>query len=312
MQKDKRNPNARISTQIAIAAIALSLGMIILGLTYIISFMDIFIIIFVPFIASIVALKGDYRAQLLFLFGSFAISFISWQEGFFQFLPNAIVGLVFGNIVKKLSASFLTYLVTSIFSLLIETALIFPINFIFEVDMIAIYASLFGMSKEVFLPIFPLFYLMLTSIQTLIMFITVSNELAKLGYLKKDRSTFEKPYIYLLLDVLLGGLILIGHFYLEWLEYLSMGYLLLTLGYQLFKVIYPFDKLNAIVISIGGAVAVVLAFLTSSFIAETDEAYLSIVPGVCLLLILTIILMFFHKPKNIIIDKSKDILRDLH
>ena len=311
MFKDKRNPDSRMSGQIAIAAIGLSLGMIILGLTYLVSFMDILIIVFVPFIAALVALRGDYRAQLLFFFGTIAISFIAWQEGFFQFLPSAIIGLIFGNIVNKLSASFFTYLITLVCALILEILIIYPINFIFSVDMISIYASLLGLSKETFLPIFPLFYLMITSIQTLIMFITVSNELSKLGYIKNKESKFESPLYYLLLDIILGLLILIGYFFVSWLEYLSLGFILLTLGYQIFKVVYPFDKLNLILVSSTFALSIILFFVVLYFLDNSGDNYLCFIPGIILLLSLTLILMSFHKPKDNFENKNKDILKDL-
>jgi len=311
MLKDRRNPESRMSGQIAIAAIGLSLGMIILGLTYIVSFMDILIVVFVPFIAALVALRGDYRAQLLFFFGTIAISFIAWQEGFFQFLPSAIIGLIFGNIVSKLSASFFTYLITLTCALIIEVLIIYPINFIFSVDMISVYASFFGLTKETFLPIFPLFYLMITGIQTLIMFITVSNELSKLGYIKNKESKYESPLYYLLLDITLGLLILIGHYFVSWLEYLSLGFILITLGYQIFKVIYPFSKLNIILVSSAMAMSIVLFFVVLNFVERTSNNYLCFIPGIILLLSMTLILMFYHKPKDYFEDKNKDILKDL-
>lgn len=311
MKKDKRNPNYRISGQIAIAAIALSLGMIILGLTYIVSFMDIFIIIFVPFIAALVALRGDYRAELLFFFGTIAISFISWQEGFFQFLPNAMIGLAFGNVVKKFNTSFITYLATSVFSLIIEILLIFPINFIFEVDMINIYASIFGLTKETFLPIFPLFYLMLTSIQTLIMFITVSGELTKLGYLNKYRIRFNQPIVFAVLDAIFLSLSLTGHFLIPWLEYLSLGYVFLALGYQIFRVVYPFDKVNVILVSISIFLSIIISIAISSSFESLSDSPLGIVPGLALLSIVTVMLMYMHKPKQSDKKKKIDILKDL-
>lgn len=311
MLKDKRNPNVRISGQIAIAAIALSLGIIILGLTYVISFMDIFIIIFVPFIAALVALRGDYRGQLLFFFGAIAISFISWQEGFFQFLPNAIIGLIFGNIVKKLSASFPTYLIVSLCSLIIEIVLIYPINFIFEVDMIDIYAKIFGLTKDAFKPIFPLFYLILASIQTLIMFITVSSELSKLGYIKDTKLRLNSPLFYLLIDIFVSILVIVGYFFAPWLMYLALGYILIILGYQVFRVIYPIDRINAIVLGISLIISIVIYFIIVNLLDDPVRNYLGLIPGVALFLTVTIVLMHFHSPSDSFKNNKKDILRDL-
>jgi len=295
MLKDKRNPATRVSSQITIAAIGLALGIILLSLTYLIPFMDIFIIILVPFVSALVSLKGDYRAQLLFFFGSVAISFISWQEGIFQYLPNVVIGLVFGNVIKVFSTSFLTYLVTLTVSLLVESVLIYPINFLFSVDMISIYATVFGLSKEVFLPIFPLFYLLLSSIQTMIMFIIVSNELAKLGYIKQPRYNFDNIWIYFGLDLVFASLFIIGYYFVSWLGYLALGYSLLFLGYQAFKVLIPYDKTNTVLMSIIFVVSIVNFVVCISFL-DIKQIYLGLVPGLLCMQAASLLLMKLHPP----------------
>ena len=309
MLKDKRNPATRVSSQITIAAIGLALGIILLSLTYLIPFMDIFIIILVPFVSALVSLKGDYRAQLLFFFGSVAISFISWQEGIFQYLPNVIIGLVFGNIIKVFSTSFLTYLVTLTASLLVESALIYPINFLFSVDMINIYAAVFGMSKEVFLPIFPLFYLLLSSIQTMIMFIIVSNELAKLGYIKRPDYNFDNIWIFVGLDLVFAILFVVGYYLLDWLNYLALGYSLLFLGYQAFKVLIPYDKINTICMSFLLASSIINFAVCISFL-DIKQLYLGLVPGLISMQVASLLLMKFHPPvQKFKIQKNIDTIK---
>jgi len=295
MLKDKRNPATRVSSQITIAAIGLALGIILLSLTYLIPFMDIFIIILVPFVSALVSLKGDYRAQLLFFFGSVAISFISWQEGIFQYLPNVIIGLIFGNVIKVFSTSFLTYLVTLTVSLLVESVLIYPINFLFSVDMISIYATLFGLTKEVFMPIFPLFYLLLSSIQTMIMFIIVSNELSKLGYIKQLKFNCDSVWIYLGLDVFFAALFIIGYYLGDWLGYLALGYSLLFLGYQMFKILLPYDKTNTIIMSVVFAASAINFAVCISFL-DIDEIYLGLVPGLMSMQATSLLMMKLHPP----------------
>src|SRR5574344_2036231 len=92
-----RDPHKRITSAMALSAIGLALGILALSLTYVIPFSELLAVVFIPFLAALIVLKGDYRSALLFLAGSVAVSFIDMQEGFFEYLPNVIIGLCFGD-----------------------------------------------------------------------------------------------------------------------------------------------------------------------------------------------------------------------
>jgi uncharacterized membrane protein YccC len=78
-----RNPSKRINGQIAIAALGLALGIIFLSLSFLIPGTELLIMVIIPFLSAVVAIKSDYRGQLLYLAGIICVSFIDLQEGFF-------------------------------------------------------------------------------------------------------------------------------------------------------------------------------------------------------------------------------------
>lgn len=213
----------------ALAALCLALAAVFLSLGYLLPFMGLFIIIFIPFLASLEAIKGDIKSQLIFLAGSICIAFIDMQEGFFDFLPNVLIGLAFGNAVKKQGISFFSFMILLLSSFLINTLMIYPLNFFYQVDMIQAYGALMGLAKERFEPFFLVFELVLTSAQALICFAIISEELKKLA----------KPVTAIKADEFLSGLIFlgaelicftIGFFIYKPLCYLSIGFLLIQAG----------------------------------------------------------------------------------
>ncbi|MDD4532197.1 MAG: hypothetical protein PHW22_02030, partial [Bacilli bacterium] len=159
--------------------------------------------------------------------------------------------------------------------------------------------------------IFPLFYLILTSIQTLIMFITVSSELSKLGYIKDTKLILNSPLFYLLIDIFVSILVIVGYFFAPWLMYLALGYILIILGYQVFRVIYPIDRINTIVLGISLIISIVIYFIIVNLLDDPARNYLGLIPGVTLFLTITIVLMCFHNPSDSFKNNKKDILRDL-
>jgi hypothetical protein len=277
---ESREPAKRITTSIALAAIGLALGILFLGLTYVVPFMGIFISVFIPFVSALVALKGDWKAQLIYLGGALCICFIDMQEGFFDFLPNCLIGICFGDAVKKFSLSFFSYLIMVTASFLIEWALIFPIKWIWGTDMISVYAALFHKTASSFAILFPLFTLILSSVQSLVTFIIISQEVKKVSYVPPVEVKAQ-VWWYLAADALTLALIAVSYFFYLPLYYVYLGYLLIEASGQT-AISFRLDKtlpvtlyvtgiiaslvIGGLIIGLGGSQYASLAFLPLGFI----------------------------------------------
>ena len=105
--KSKRNLVK--NREIALAGIALSLSIIFLGLSYVIPFSSFLMIIFIPFLSALLAIRSSLKNQFIFLLAVVLISFIDIQEGLFYLIPNVIIGLVYGNLVNFTNCSSLLF-----------------------------------------------------------------------------------------------------------------------------------------------------------------------------------------------------------
>lgn len=304
----ERDPKKRITSQIALAAIGLALGILLLSLSYVLPLTEAFIIVFVPFLSALLALKCDYRGQLLYLSGALAVSFIDMQEGFFSFLPNILIGLAFGDSVKKFSLSFASYLIALTISLLINALLIYPIRFFYQTDLIKIYAGIFNCSYDAFLSLYPLFCFLLCSVQTLICYIIIGNELPKIAEVPAENQSREEIFSFCA-SLLPFFLFTIGYFYLKWLAYLMEGYILLV-GCWLSLRGFRKDKKAIIVIYV---FIFLLGFLSLglmlSFLPKSDYA-LVFIPLGFLLNTLGLVMVEYNK-RTKAYEKPQEELKDL-
>jgi len=275
MIKSEKN-NRKLVNQITLAAICLAIGALFLGLSYVTIFSDFIIIMFVPFLGAVLSLRTDFKGQILFIVGCIAISFIDMQEGFFSFLPNVLMGVAYGDLVKKFSLSFYSFIGALTVSFLVQLVLIYPINFFFKVDLIEVYAKVFNMDRTAFESIFPLFYLLIAFVQTLIAFIVLSSELKKVS---KVPESFVKNEFWVLLS--LGLLTLIGtiisYFFLKWLSYLLLAYFILTSSYSYVMSFKASKKWEVIYYSVAGGCAFMVSGSFFGFL-QVQDFYLSLLP----------------------------------
>ena len=231
----------RLTKEITFASLSLALGIIFLSLSYVIPGITIFLMIIIPFTSAYFALNSNYKGQLIYLASLLAIAFIDFQGGFFDLLPNALIGLVYGNALKIFKANFLTYLVTLLATFVIETVLLIPVNIIFKVNMVEIYAALFNIDIEIFKNIFLLFMFLLSLIQTLITFVCITNELPKLNIKNKEIPS-NKKIEYPLLVVFFAIFYTLSTLYLKSLSYVVLMVLILILSYYILDMILTSSK----------------------------------------------------------------------
>jgi len=273
--KTSEKENSRSVKEITYSAILIAIGAVLISLSYLTIFSDILIILFIPFLGAVASLKLSFKSQLIFLVCCVAISFIDIQEGFFSFLPNIIIGLAYGDFVKRFSLSFYSFLGALTISILVNIGLVYPINFIYQIDMISIYAAVFHLPKETFSNIFPSFYLFLCLVQILVAHIILTSELKKIVRVPQFKVKNEFTVILISSLLLLAGLV-ISHFFLKWLEYLFFCYFVLVSSYAFTSSFTLIKKWMVFFYCITIGVGLILFSVSFCFLSQPDY-YLSLI-----------------------------------
>lgn len=238
--------------QLAFGALTLCLSIIFLGLSYVLPFSSLLVIVFIPFSTAILAYYSDFSEQIIFIVAIILVSLIDLQDGFFYLVPNTIIGLLYGNLVKFKIDRLILFSLTFSAGFLLSFLAVYPINLLFKTDLIAVFAKLFSLSPAEFSLIAPCFFLLLGLIQTLIMQFSVENEMKKFKMIAHDwQYQFQ---LALLLSTLFGALS------------------------------YPLFMLRAAVGYVSLSYALIFSSFTFIFLLNTRHRFLRTVVGLSLLI----------------------------
>lgn len=177
----KRALRQRSIVEICYCAMALAICLLFLALSFVIPFSSILMMVFLPMFLALVAVKTRYQYQLALIIAIALCCFIDIQDGFFYLLPNAVIGLVYGDLLKNKVSVLFAFVGAFIAASLLNTLSYFPIKFLFNVDMIQVFAGILNIERSVFLDIYPLFSMITASISTLLLFVISSEDLKKFG-----------------------------------------------------------------------------------------------------------------------------------
>lgn len=173
--------------ELVFGALALALSIIFLGLSYFIPFSSILTIVFIPFLIAIFAFNSSAKSKTIFMIALTVVCFIDIQEGFFYLWPNAVIGLVYGTLLKHKCDRVLLFLITAFVSFLLAYGVIFPINYLFKTNIFEVFARFFNLETTTFKTLIaPVFFMLIGLVETLIMHLTVSEEMKKFKMEIKD------------------------------------------------------------------------------------------------------------------------------
>ena len=249
----EKTTNYNLTYQIALASLVLSLSILILSLSYILPGLDILFFIFVPFISAGFALRSNYKGQILYILGIVAISFIDMQIGFFNLLPKCIIGIIFGNIIKKIKLNFFSYLGLSIINFIVEWLLIYPIKWIYQIDLIQTFSTFFKINIDTFNLIFPVFYLGISFITCLITYMFCKDRINSISYINSTID-IDKPISYVLLGSICYLGLIICHFVFLKLSYVFLLILFIMSCYLYIK---KFNYTNNIIFGVNSGLLLV-------------------------------------------------------
>lgn len=165
--------------QIAYTAIGVSLSILLFSFSYVLPFSSIIMMIFVPILSCLIVFNTNWKYQLMYLGIISLVCFIDIQEGFFYLLPNTIIGLFYGNLIKKKISIDMLFLLTVILSTFLNSISYFPIKLFFKVDMIDVYRLIFKMDRSEFVNIYPVFCYFISMIETFFLILISEEELKK-------------------------------------------------------------------------------------------------------------------------------------
>jgi uncharacterized protein YybS (DUF2232 family) len=91
-----------------------AISLVFVLITYFVSGTGLFLILVLPLIAALVALKVNLKYSLIYIFATFAMSFIDFQNALFVILPSLISGIIFGYLIRtEVQGYYIIFLISS-------------------------------------------------------------------------------------------------------------------------------------------------------------------------------------------------------
>lgn len=255
--------------QLVYVAIMTGLTIVLSILTNFIPFMSLFLIVFLPFVAALVAIVTDLKFFPIYALSSILLSVVVDAQNFlniiFYLLPALVSGLVIGVTYRlKLNGIYILLAITLI-NLLANYAIIPVLDHLYQINFIQYALGLIGLgSHPLANAIFMMFLFILGIIQASLTYMVIRDEL----HLIKGEIFENYDKISLIVLALISLVSVIFSFFHLGLSLVFFSSATLLATYQL---VYLFKK-NLVLFYI--TLGVVIASLPISFVlSELNHAY---------------------------------------
>jgi len=255
--------------QLVYVAIMTGLTIVLSILTNFIPFMSLFLIVFLPFVAALVAIVTDLKFFPIYALSSILLSVVVDAQNFlniiFYLLPALVSGLVIGVTYRlKLNGIYILLAITLI-NLLANYAIIPVLDHLYQINFIQYALGLVGLgSHPLANAIFMMFLFILGIIQASLTYMVIRDEL----HLIKGEFFENYDKISLIVLALISLVSVIFSFFHLGLSLVFFSSATLLATYQL---VYLFKK-NLVLFYI--TLGVVIASLPISFVlSELNHAY---------------------------------------
>lgn len=283
--------------QLVYVAIMTGLTIVLSILTNFIPFMSLFLIVFLPFVAALVAIVTDLKFFPIYALSSILLSVVVDAQNFlniiFYLLPSLVSGLVIGVTYRlKLNGIYILLAITLI-NLLANYAIIPVLDHLYQINFIQYALGLIGLgSHPLANAIFMMFLFILGIIQASLTYMVIRDEL----HLIKGEIFENYDKISLIVLALISLVSVIFSFFHLGLSLVFFSTATLLATYQL---VYLFKK-NLILFYI--TLGVVIASLPISFVlSELNHAYplnLYLILGVLIVVILMFLWEYIFSKKD--------------
>ncbi|HKL84628.1 MAG TPA: hypothetical protein VJZ48_04085 [Bacilli bacterium] len=255
--------------QLVYVAIMTGLTIVLSILTNFIPFMSLFLIVFLPFVAALVAIVTDLKFFPIYALSSILLSVVVDAQNFlniiFYLLPALVSGLVIGVTYRlKLNGIYILLAITLI-NLLANYAIIPVLDHLYQINFIQYALGLIGLgSHPLANAVFMMFLFILGIIQASLTYMVIRDEL----HLIKGEIFENYDKISLIVLALISLVSVIFSFFHLGLSLVFFSSATLLATYQL---VYLFKK-NLVLFYI--TLGVVIASLPISFVlSELNHAY---------------------------------------
>lgn len=250
--------------QLTYIAIMSAITIVLSAFTNYFPFSSILLILFLPFIAALVAIICDLKYFPIYLVASILLSividFSNFLNIFFYLIPSMISGLIIGVTYRlKLNGLYILLLV-SMFNLLSNYAVIPVLNNLYEINFISYSLSLVGLeSHPLGSSFFMLFLYIIALIQAAITYLIVTDEIYVIrGKIVED---YDHNSLYVMLIVMIATAIFT--FFHRGIALVGIAILILLSVYQLLRIKNVHPKLFYITL-----ISVILTTMISFILAE--------------------------------------------
>ena len=219
-----------LAQNMALMGLMSTLNIIIAVVSSLVPIISIFLILILPLISVLVELFCKDRYYPIYAIATFGLSLVAtlWnmETTIFYLLPSLIVGYIFGLLAKKRIPSLYSILITSLIQLGLTMLFIPLINFIFDVDMVNFFKTIFKLTESKNIDIIvPSFIFVISLIQMSLSNLIIKEEIKKIGFEEIDE---KKQWIYQLI-LLVDTLAIIGLYFLS----LKLAYVFLLIAIYL-------------------------------------------------------------------------------
>lgn len=253
-----------------------AISLVFVLVTYFFSGIGIFLVLVLPLIAALVALKVDFKFALIYIIATTAMSFIDFQLQLFVILPSLISGIIFGYLIRTSVQGYYIIFLISVLNIGMQIGATYLINIIYQIDLINVYSTFLKISYATFNKVYYLFLFVLALIQTVITYIIMTNEIKKIGF---EFNENKNHYLWIYIgEIILISLSIGMNFLNPSFTYVLIGFSLyfgVVLGVYHFT--YYKRKFMLITQNILYAVSVILIFVFSTIVPNNYKPLLLLV-----------------------------------
>lgn len=186
-----------LQSSISLMALMAAINVIVAEIAGLSPVVSLFLILFLPLTSTLVELSCKDRYFPIYAFAtvglSIALTFWNIETTIFYVLPSVIAGYIFGLMAKKKIPAIWSIFAATLAQMAISFALIPFINFVFQVDIVFAFEKAFGVDQMAGIWIIvPSFIFAISSLQTVLSYLVIANELSKFGIKPINNPLFEK------------------------------------------------------------------------------------------------------------------------
>ncbi len=192
---------------ISFIAMICALNCVFLLISNYLPFASLILTIGIPIITCLSSMRLSYRYNALYIFATCLISLIDFQNAIFYIFPGVIAGTIFGVMIKNACHSLHIVIISSIISLILYVLANYIIDFLYQVNMMELFAIFLNIPFDTFKKISLAFFYIIALAQTLFTLIILNGETKRLKVTINQELTIMHSSLWMLIGSIIGTII---------------------------------------------------------------------------------------------------------